>query len=228
MTQGNNNPQNNFNPQNMNVPQDNLNIQNGYPQAGYPQGFNQQNGYPQTGYPQNNVSWQSINNYSGYGPDNKSSRKLYKAVLIVSAIFFVIGMTIFAVVFVNKNTKKNKKNKEHLYTVEDLQAMYGYDYVDTKDYESHGISYKICYPKYSSASTHTYEYYLVFLFDSKEDAKTYFDDMKTSYFSRITTEYPNVVEGWISGICDADQKDRAELIDNIIVIKELDFIGYDW
>ena len=234
MTQGNtNNYSNNGyvpqgNPQaNPYMPQDSM--QNPYmPQSN---SNSQMNGYtPQNPYMSQGNYMPQMNSFVQQAApvqEKKGRSKVFVAAMIVSIVAFVAVMTVFAIHFVNKNVKKGKDKKKHVYTVEDVKELYGYDEVYTREYDSEGITYTMCYPE-NTGSSRAIEYHLIYIFDSVDDASQYFESMRTSYFRNITGEGVNYVEGWISGICDADEKDRAELKDNLIVIDELEFIGYDF
>lgn len=238
-----NNP-NSFNQQNNPGGQ---NPQGQYPQQNYPNGqypqnqfnmtagqnpqnqFNMQGSqYPQQGYPGNYPPqpMQGNNQYYQNPEAQKGSKRIFMAAMIVSAIAFFAVASIFIIKFVNKNVNKDDgKGKVKTYTIEDIKEQYGYLDVNVREQETDGIKFSICYPtKYSSDR----DYYVIYLFDNNNDAKEYFGYMRNTYFGSITFEEENHIEGWIAGICDADQKDSIELIGNYIAIKELDFIGYEW
>lgn len=227
MPQGN--PQNPYMPQNSMqnpyMPQSNSNSQmNGYtPQNPYMPQNGAQNPYmPQGNYnPQMNYFDQA----AAAPAEKKGRSKVFIAAMIVSAVALVAVLTVFAIHFVNKNVKSKKK--EHVYTVEEVKSMYGYDDVYEKEYTRNGITYTMCYPRHISGSSAT-EYHLIYIFASADDASSYFEALRTDYFRDITAEGEKYMEGWISGICDADEKDRAELKDNMIVFEELEFVGYDF
>ena len=215
------------NPQNPYMPQNSM--QNPYmPQSN---SNSQMNGYtPQNPYMSQGNYMPQMNSFvqqAAPAQEKKGRSKVFVAAMIVSIVAFVAVMTVFAIHFVNKNVKKGKDKKKHVYTIEDVKELYGYDEVYTREYDSEGITYTMCYPE-NTGSSRAIEYHLIYIFDSVDDASQYFESMRTSYFRNITGEGVNYVEGWISGICDADEKDRAELKDNLIVIDELEFIGYDF
>ena len=217
------NPENNYynyNTQNY-IPQGNYNPQNYIPQGSYNplDSYNEQTAcMPHT----------SVNAAQAAAPKKKGSRKIFIAAMAVSITAFLTVMTIFAIQFVNKNVKKGDE-KERAYTIEDIKEMYGYTDMYEREYEHYGITYIMCYPQSNGSSRINYEeYHLIYLFDSAKDARTYFDNMKIDYFCNITSESEDVVEGWISGICDADEKDRCELKNNMIVIDTIEFVGYDF
>ncbi len=154
----------------------------------------------------------------------KGSRRIFIAAMAITAVAFIAVMSIFIFKFVNRNVKKGDgKMSNKVYSVEDIRVKYGYDDMYSREYEYDGVHYIQASPNGYTSS----KYYTFYIFDSAKEAKDYFEDMRSWYFSRITYEEENHLEGWISGICDADEKDSVELIDNYIIFEELELIGYD-
>ena len=190
--------------------------------------FSQQNNnmfVQQQNAPGNYAPQPFYNNPQYMGPNaKKGSRRIFIAAMAITAVAFIAVMSIFIFKFVNRNIKKGDgKVSNKVYSVEDIRVEYGYDDMYSREYEYDGVHYIQASPNGYTSS----KYYTFYIFDSAKEAKDYFEDMRSWYFSRITYEEENHLEGWISGICDADEKDSVELIDNYIIFEELEFIGYE-
>ncbi len=155
----------------------------------------------------------------------KKRRSAAKIILFTSLFLCAIAAAITIFFFVKKDAQADEGTQTvRLTTVDDLEEKYGYEKLKEWDSDVNGIECIRCYGsgKANDGKSHSFV-----IFQSVHDAKKAFKYMRKTYFRDITFEEENHVEGWLAGICDAEEKDSIVLEGNVITFEVLDFYGYE-
>jgi len=140
-------------------------------------------------------------------------------------ILMAVSAGVFAFLHYRKTDGTASVNKvEKIYTIEEIRTFYGYDEMKEREEDYNGIHYTWCMPADSNYRVGCHWFYI---FESEADAEDVFRHMAKNYFRNITVSEKNHVEGWIAGICDAEEMDGITLSGNVITFEMLDFYGYD-